>query len=192
MTMKALQLERPAGEVKKGQRNIVAVRDVPVPSTEGGLVLVKVCPAAAYVLTGQIVAAGFNRRDEWSALGLYPGLVYENSTLGCDASGIVVDPETLQPYADASLQILVPSRGWEKDPCGPEPNLGGNEFGGSGFTILGATKGVKGAGLFAEYIAVRPDQLVPAPPHLDASQCAALPCASTTAYRCVCCCLPTR
>ncbi|WFD35982.1 propionate--CoA ligase [Malassezia cuniculi] len=172
--MKSLRLEAPPGGPKKGSRNIVAVRDVSIPEVGPGMVLVK------------ILAAAFNRRDEWSALGLYPGLVYENSTLGCDACGVVVDPATLQPV-DGSLQLLVPSRGWDSDPAGPEADLPGstfrNEFGGTGFAILGATRGVRGAGTFTEYIAVKSDQLVRAPAHLDAVQASALPCAALTAYR---------
>jgi len=88
------------------------------------------------------------------------------------------------------LYLLVPSRGWESDPLGPEaalPNapehIRRNEFGGEGFGILGATRAVCGAGTFTEYIAVARDQLVPAPNHLDAVQSAALPCAAVTAYR---------
>ena len=99
----------------------------------------------------------------------------------------MVDPQTLEPIPGATLQLVVPSRGWEEDPRGPEAELQGsatkNEFGGSGFVILGGTKGVNGAGLFTEYIAVRRDQLVPAPKHLDANQSASLPCAAVTAYR---------
>lgn len=40
--MKALQLEKPPGEQKKGARNIAAVREVPVPKPGKGQVLVKV------------------------------------------------------------------------------------------------------------------------------------------------------
>lgn len=175
--MKAVQLENPH-RVKKGERLVVAVRDVPMPKPQGDMVLVK------------ILAAGMNRRDEWSALGLYPGLVYENSTLGCDGCGIVVNPETLEPEQGAQLYLLTPSRGWEKDPAGPEAALPNaprsvlqNEFGGQGFGILGATRAVCGVGTFAEYIAVDRSQLVPAPKHLSAVQSAALPCAAVTAYR---------
>lgn len=172
--MKALQLEVPVGGPRKGSRNIVALRDVSMPQVGDGCVLVKV------------LAAGFNRRDEWSALGLYPGLIYENSTFGCDGCGVIVDPTTLQ-VVDPTLQILVPSRGWDSDPLGPEAALPDstyrNEFGGTGFAILGGTKGTCGAGTFTEYIAVKRDQLVPAPAHLDAIQSASLPCAALTAYR---------
>ncbi|WFD27993.1 propionate--CoA ligase [Malassezia nana] len=175
--MKALQLEQPEGRARRGQRHVVAVRHVPLPIVRDDMVLVK------------ILAAGMNRRDEWSALGLYPGLVFENATLGCDGCGILVDPETLAPLSD-QLYLLVPSRGWDEDELGPEaalpnapPHVLHNEFGGRGFGILGATRAVCGAGTFCEYVAVHRTQLAPAPAHLSAIQSAALPCAAVTAYR---------
>lgn len=92
----------------------------------------------------------------------------------------------MQPVDD-TLQLLVPSRGWDSDPLCPEADLPGstfrNEFGGTRFAILGATKGVCGVGTFTEYIAVKRDQLVRAPEHLDAVHSAAIPCAAVTAYR---------
>lgn len=175
--MRALQLERPSHAVKKGERNVVAVRDVPLPKVHDGCVLVKV------------LAGGMNRRDEWSAIGLYPGLVYENATLGCDGCGVIVDPSTLKPVSN-DLYLLVPSRGWIRDKAGPEaalPNAPAevttNEFGGHGFGILGATRQVCGAGTFCEYIAVEKSQVVRAPTHLSAVESASLPCAAVTAYR---------
>lgn len=176
--MKSVQLEQPPNGAKKGERHVVVVRDVPMPKLHGNMVLVK------------ILAAGMNRRDEWSALGLYPGLIFENATLGCDGCGVVVDPTTLEPKADSPLYLITPSRGWLRDPAGPEAalpnapdNIRKNEYGGEGFAILGATRGVCGAGTFTEYIGVDPSQLVPIPKHLTAVQSAALPCAAVTAYR---------
>ncbi|WFD24099.1 propionate--CoA ligase [Malassezia equina] len=175
--MKALQLEKPAGGAQRGQRHVVAVRHVPLPTVGEDMVLVK------------ILAAGMNRRDEWSALGLYPGLVFENATLGCDGCGILVNPTSLAPLSE-QLYLLVPSRGWDADEAGPEAalphapaHLFKNEFGGQGFGILGATRSVCGVGTFCEYVAVHRSQLVPAPAHLSAVQSAALPCAAVTAYR---------
>lgn len=40
--MKALQLDRPSGQTKKGEGCIVEVRDVPIPRTGGDTVLLKV------------------------------------------------------------------------------------------------------------------------------------------------------
>lgn len=179
-TMKALQLERPAGEPKKGQRNIAAVREVPTPQPSSGQVLVK------------ILAAGFNRRDEWSMVGAYPGLVFKNATMGCDGAGVVVAPagfDMPNEHPD-KLVLLTPTRGWVKDKDGPEAELPGlsdeqrrNGLGGKGFGILGATAPTNGVGTFAEYVAVEKDQLVPAPKHLTPEQAATLPCAAVTAYR---------
>ncbi|EDP42194.1 hypothetical protein MGL_3443 [Malassezia globosa CBS 7966] len=176
--MRAVQLEIPPHGAKKGERHVIAVRHVSLPSIfRDNMVLLK------------ILAAGMNRRDHWSALGLYPGLVFENSTLGCDGCGIIVDPSTLQPLSE-DLYLLVPSRGWLRDEAGPEaalPNapadIATNEFGGHGFGILGATRQVCGTGTFCEYIAVDRTQLVRAPSHLTAVQSASLPCAAVTAYR---------
>ncbi|GAC95531.1 hypothetical protein PHSY_003107 [Pseudozyma hubeiensis SY62] len=178
--MKALQLERPEGEPKKGQRNVAAVRDVPTPKPSSNQVLVK------------ILAAGFNRRDEWSMVGAYPGLIFGNATMGCDGAGKIVAPEgfDLPNEHPDKVVLLVPTRGWETDVHGPEAELPGlsdeqrtNGLGGKGFGILGATKPTNGVGTFAEYVAVEKDQLVAAPKHLTPEQAATLPCASVTAYR---------
>ncbi|KAK0554225.1 hypothetical protein OC846_000934 [Tilletia horrida] len=162
---------------EKGARNEARVVEREVPKPENGQVLVK------------ILSAGFNRRDEWSMTGMYPGLTYENAVLGCDAAGVVVSGSHTSSHPQG-LVILSPSRGWIKDPTGPESELPGapasvknNEFGGSGFVIVGATKGVKGAGYMQEYIAVDPAHLLPAPRHLDANECATLSCAGVTSWR---------
>ncbi|EPQ28794.1 uncharacterized protein PFL1_03597 [Pseudozyma flocculosa PF-1] len=179
-SMKALQLEKPPGEPKKGARNLALVRDVPTPRPNPDQVLVKV------------VAAGFNRRDEWSMVGAYPGLIYKNSTMGCDAAGVVVAPADWQMENNhpQKLVLLVPTRGWESDPDGPEAELPGasdvqrsNGLGGKGFGILGGTGATNGVGTFAEYVAVEKDHIVPAPKHLTAEQASTLPCAVVTAYR---------
>ncbi|TKY90591.1 hypothetical protein EX895_000589 [Sporisorium graminicola] len=179
-SMKALQLERPEGEPKKGQRNIAAVREVPTPKPTSDQVLVK------------ILAAGFNRRDEWSMVNAYPGLVYKNATMGCDGAGTVVAPSGFQianEHPD-KVVLLTPTRGWDSDKDGPEAELPGlsdeqrtNGLGGKGFGILGATKPTNGVGTFAEYVAVEKNQIVAAPKHLTPEQAATLPCAAVTAYR---------
>ena len=175
--MKALQLERPA-EIKKGARNQALLRDVPIPVPSSDQVLVK------------LLAAGFNRRDEWSMVGAYPGLTYDNSTMGCDGAGVVVQPSGFSVPGNEHPQGLVllnPTRGWRDDPHGPEAELPGaqqtNALGGKGFGILGGTKATGGVGCFAEYVAVEKDQIMPAPKHLTPEQAASLPCAAVTAYR---------
>ncbi|CCF54093.1 related to acetyl coenzyme A synthetase / conserved uncharacterized protein (N-terminal fragment) [Ustilago hordei] len=180
LNMKALQLEKPSGEPKKGARNIAALREVPTPKPASDQVLVK------------ILAAGFNRRDEWSMIGAYPGLVYKNATMGCDGAGTIVAPEGFSIPNDHpdGVVLLTPTRGWASDKDGPEAELPGlsdeqrtNGLGGKGFGILGATAPTNGVGCFAEYVAVEKDQIVPAPKHLTPEQAATLPCASVTAYR---------
>ena len=125
-------------------------------------------------------------------VGAYPGLKYDNSTMGLDGAGIVVsgspaDSAVTKGHPDG-LVLLVPTRGWESDIAGPEADLpGGNKkkngLGGSGFGLLGNTKPTNGVGTFAEYVAVENDQIVAAPKHLDAVHAAALPCGGVTAYR---------
>ncbi|CAO1614913.1 unnamed protein product [Parajaminaea phylloscopi] len=134
----------------------------------------------------RVLAAGFNRRDEWSMQGAYPGLQYP-STLGCDACGVLVDTDKGTDADGGKRFVIVPTRGWERDPEGPEAELPGakvtNKLGGTGFGLLGGTKQTGGTGCFAEYVTVEQDQLVEVPSHLSATQAAALPCGGVTAYR---------
>lgn len=182
-SFKALQLERPPPQDgKKPKRNVAAIRSVETPKDEQGMVLVK------------IAAAGFNRREEWSMIGAYPGLSYENSTLGCDGVGTIVrgkkSQEDYLPAHPKGLVILVPIRGWIKDPRVPEAEVPGsvasktkNRLGGSGFGLLGGTKNTGGVGTFSEYVQVESDMVVNVPAHLNAVEAAALPCGGVTAYR---------
>ncbi|SNX81679.1 related to acyl-CoA synthetase [Melanopsichium pennsylvanicum] len=180
-TMKALQLEKPTGSPNKRARNVAALRTVPKPEPTSDKVVVK------------ILAASFNRRDEWSMVGAYPGLIYNNATMGCDGAGTVEQPDGSEvPNNEHPDKIVLinPTRGWTSNEDGPELELPGlspeqriNGLGGKGFGILGAVAQTNGVGTFAEYVAVEKDQLVPAPKHLTPEQAAALPCASLTAYR---------
>jgi propionyl-CoA synthetase len=176
-TFKALQLEKPPSDAPKGSRNIAAIREVSMPAEASGMVLVK------------IAAAGFNRRDEWGMLGQYPGLIYKDSTFGCDGVGTVVRGKHNAKHPKG-LVVLVPIRGWQKDEAGPEAELPGiskeaakNGLGGSGFGLLGSTKPTMGVGTFAEYVQVEQEMIVDVPSHLDAVQAAALPCGGLTAFR---------
>lgn len=185
---KALQLEKPpkgqAQNTDGPQRNVAVVRTVKVPPPGEGMVLIK------------MLTAGFNRRDEWGMMGLYPGLTYKNSTFGCDGVGVVVrgnracrQPDLL-PAHPQGLVVLVPTRGWQSDPDGPEAAVPEatdaqmqNRLGGAGFGLLGCTKPTNGAGTFIEYCQVEDDMLVNVPAHLDAVHAAALPCGGVTAFR---------
>ncbi|PWN26476.1 NAD(P)-binding protein [Jaminaea rosea] len=167
-----LRLHAPPEGSPRGTRGTAKVETLPLtpPSKDKDLVLFKV------------LAAGFNRRDEWSMQGAYPGLTYP-STLGCDACGFVVGEEK-QRY------LVVPTRGWSKDTRGPEADVpgsdgqkAGNALGGKGFGLLGGTRQTGGVGCFAEYMTVERSQLVPVPDHLSDEEAAALPCAAVTAYR---------
>lgn len=104
--------------------------------------------------------------------------------MGCDGVGSIEGDDS------GRLYLIVPTRGWESDPDGPEaevpgapPHVVSNKLGGKGFGILGQTKPTGGQGTFAEYIEVEKDQLVPVPSHLSAVQAAALPCGGVTAFR---------
>ncbi|KDN53559.1 NAD(P)-binding protein [Tilletiaria anomala UBC 951] len=139
-TQKALQLEKPAGDPKRGQRNVAAVRYVPVPKPQTGMVLVK------------------------AMLGAYPGLLYKNSTFACNGAGVIVQgglPDSAKGHPDG-IVILVPTRGWESDPEGPEAELPNAK-----------NKQNK----------LESDHLVAAPKHLDVVHSAALPYGGITAFR---------
>ncbi len=177
---KALQLEKGSGESKTNQ---VVLREVAVPQPGEGMVLLK------------LLAAGFNRRDQWAVEGAYPGLIYKDSTCGCDGAALLVDPaayDALPDYARGHPQKLVllnPTRGWDDAVEAPEvendPVLKKrkNKLGGTGFGILGNTHPTGGVGTFCEYVAIEKEQLVAAPKHLDAVHAAALPCGGVTAFR---------
>lgn len=122
--------------------------------------------------------------------GAYPGLTYP-STMGCDACGVVIDAKTGAETRGGKQYLVVPTRGWKDDEAGPEGDLPGasggavaqNRLGGKRFGLLGGTKQTGGVGCFTEYMTVEEDQLVESPPHLDATEAAALPCGGVTAYR---------
>lgn len=150
-----------------------------MPQEKPGMILVKV------------FASGFNRRDEWAMLGQYPGIIFENSTFGCDGVGkIVRGGQGYKSKHPKGLVVLVPIRGWFKDEAGPEAELPNcpaeilnNKLGGKGFGLLGSTKPTGGVGTFAEYIQIERDMVVDVPSHLNAVQAAALPCGGVTAFR---------
>lgn len=171
---KAFQLEKSA---QKGERNEAILRSVRVPKEKEGMVLVR------------MFAAGFNRRDEWAMQGLYPGLTFGDSTIGCDGVGKVIrgkmEKDEFLPCHPNNLVILVPTRGWLKDPLGPEISLSfeKNNLGGKGFGLLGSTKPTNGVGTFIEYCQIENDMVVNVPGHLNSVQAACLPCGGVTAFR---------
>jgi propionyl-CoA synthetase len=177
-SFKALQLEQAPKDAPKPVRHLAVVRNVSMPEEAPGMVLIK------------ILASGFNRRDEWGMMGQYPGLIFKNSTFGCDGVGKIVRGGGYKSKHPKGLVVLVPIRGWYRDEAGPEAEVPGataevkkNKLGGQGFGLLGCTKPTNGIGTFAEYVQVEEDMIVDVPAHLNAVQAAALPCGGLTAFR---------
>lgn len=165
----ALRLHFAPKDSPKGTRHEAKVETIPIPSEPQGnddLVLV------------QLQAAGFNRRDEWSLMGAYPGLM-DNSIMGCDGVGVIHGDQSGKRY------VINPTVGWTSAEAGPDFDGSSNEFGGKGFGILGGTKPTGGQGTFQEYIWVKRTSLIDCPDHLTACQASALPCGGVTAYRSV-------
>lgn len=98
--------------------------------------------------------------------------------MGADGAGIVVSPPS-HPLHNKPV-LLSPEVGWVSSTFGPDQK---EEFG-----ILGGTRQTGGRGTFAEYIAIREQDIVECPPHLLEEKngwelAAALPLAALTAYR---------
>ncbi|KAI0050875.1 NAD-P-binding protein [Auriscalpium vulgare] len=135
----------------------------PIPALKEGDVLVK------------ITAAGFNHRELWTRKGQYPNVV-SGSTLGADGAGVVVASSDASDTLLNKRVVLVPTRGWESDPNGPESPRGLGILGGGNNPPIGT---------FTEYVVVERDQLVLTPDHLDDVQAASLPVAAVTAWRAI-------
>jgi NADPH:quinone reductase-like Zn-dependent oxidoreductase len=139
---------------------------VPVPAPGPGQVLVK------------ISAASLNHRDLFIRQHLYPGISF-TAPLFSDAYGIVtaLGPDCSPAARDSLLHkpvILVPTRGWDSSPDGPEqPN----------FCIIGAALGAPATGAAIEYLVVDEKDVVPAPEHLTPAEGACLPVVGVTAWR---------
>ncbi|TFY67440.1 hypothetical protein EVG20_g3946 [Dentipellis fragilis] len=160
-TTRALTLRKSTG--RKPVYHDVDLEERPIPVLKKGEVLVKVN------------AAGFNHRDVWIRKGMYPGIVF-GSTLGGDAAGVVVaSSDSSDPLLNKRV-FLVPTRGWEKDPDGPESLAGIGIMGGGKLPAIGA---------FSEYVAVERDQVIPSPEHLDDVHVAAWPIGGVTSWRAV-------
>jgi len=72
----------------------------------------------------------------------------------------------------SSKVFLVPTRGWDSDPHGPE----------SKFNLIGGGSNPP-IGTFTEYVAVERKHVIPIPGHLSFEEAAALPVAGVTAWR---------
>ncbi|CAE6433591.1 unnamed protein product [Rhizoctonia solani] len=132
-----------------------SVQEVPLPKGE---VVVK------------ILCAGFNHRELWIRKGLYPA-IKEGSTLGADASGIVVSG----PVDLLNKRVLVvPMVGWESDPRRPD-----GKFGIAGGVVHPTY------GTLSEYVAVDAKSVIPAPEHMSDEEAGAWGVGAVTAWRAV-------
>lgn len=122
----------------------------------------------------RINAASLNHRDLFIRRHLYPGISF-TSPLLADASGTVV---ALGDGSDSSLLnkhvVLTASRGWDSDPAAPEDPRGPVILGSSKYSPLGMAQ---------EYIVVSESEVEQLPPHLSATEGAALPLVGVTAWR---------
>jgi zinc-binding alcohol dehydrogenase/oxidoreductase len=135
----------------------LAIQDSPIPELKPGEVLVK------------IYAAALNHRDEWSRMGMYPGMRYP-SILGSDGCGVVEKVADSNDEAWLGKTVIInPNVNWGENPAFQSLN----------YTILGMPTN----GTLAEYVAVQAHRLHEKPAHLSHEQAAAIPLAGLTAYR---------
>jgi len=138
-----------------------ALEERPIPALEAGQVLVR------------IGAAGFNRRDLWQRMGMYPGIQF-GTVMGSDGAGVVVEAHDPKDPLLGSRVFLTVVRGWENELAPTTP---------SGLpTILGAG-GANPEGVFTEYVVVDRREVLPTPAHLNDVQAAAWPLGGVTAWR---------
>lgn len=132
--------------------------EVDKPTLKSGQALVK------------ILYAGLNRRDYKIRQGKYQWNYADNTTLGSDGCGIVI--ETFDKTDDhwiGKTIIINPNINWGAEQAVPSKH----------YSILGMPTN----GTFAEYVAINVNQMVSKPIHLTESVAAALPLAALTAYR---------
>ncbi|KZO93070.1 NAD-binding protein [Calocera viscosa TUFC12733] len=139
----------------------VVVDERKVPSLKNGEVLVR------------ISAVAFNHRDVWIRKNLYPSVAL-GSVMGSDASGVVVASADGNDTLIGRRVFLVPMRGWEENPRGPEKKFG--VVGGTSYPVFGT---------FSDYVVVERDQVIATPDHLDDVHAAAWPLGGVTAWRAV-------
>ncbi|KAF3009406.1 hypothetical protein E8E14_009815 [Neopestalotiopsis sp. 37M] len=137
----------------------------PIPKPGPGQLLIK------------IHAAALNHRDFFQRQALYPGLSFDNPILA-DGYGTVV---ALGPNVSAASEkllhkpvVLTPSRGWARDPDGPEQI--------NKFSVIGGAA-LYPDGTAQDYIAVPEDEVEASPEHLSPAQAAALPLVGITGWR---------
>lgn len=160
---KALVLRKGDAHVKPTLHDAV-LDSIPIRKPDANEVVVKVS------------AIAFNHRGLWIRRGLYPSTSIQFDTvLGSDAVGrVVASGKGSHDELLSKRVFLVPMRGWESDPNGPESRFG--ILGGCNFPSLGT---------FSEFITVSRDQIIIAPSHLEDANAAAWPLAGVTAWRAV-------
>ena len=137
----------------------LVVKDVELRDLKEGEVLVK------------MKAAALNHRDQWSRLGMYPGLRYP-SILGSDGCGVVEKAHSPEDQDWVGKEVIMnPNVGWGDHPDFPSFN----------YTILGMPTN----GTLSEYLIIPAHRLHLKPEHLSVEEAAALPLAGLTAYRAV-------
>ncbi|KAL2919270.1 hypothetical protein HK105_200913 [Polyrhizophydium stewartii] len=116
-------------------------------------------------------AAALNHRDVFIRERQYPAVV-DGSVLGADGAGVLVAAPPGTALAPGARVVINSSVGWDAAAAAPENILDQR--------ILGL---LPKPGTFAEYIAVDPALVHPAPEHLSFEELAALPLAGLTAFR---------
>lgn len=113
-------------------------------------------------------ASALNHRDVWIVQGQYPQIQLP-AILGSDGAGTVCEVGSQVPSQWLQRDVIInPSLEW-----GDDPHAQANTF-----HILG----MPSQGTQANYIAIKPSQLIEKPSHLSMTQAAALPLAGLTAY----------
>ncbi|KAL7267101.1 hypothetical protein RUND412_010326 [Rhizina undulata] len=120
-------------------------------------------------------AAALNHRDLFIRQHFY-GTAFD-VPLCADGVGTVISAGSseLNRQWKGKKVILVPGRGWDSDPAGPES---GN------YLILGGTKYIP-FGTAQEYVCIDAKEVEEAPGHLEIPEAAALPLCGLTAFRAV-------
>ena len=140
--------------------------DVPKPTPGPKQVLVK------------LSAAALNHRDLFIRQHLYPGISF-NAPFLADGYGTVVEAGPDCAAASTALigkhVVLVPHRGWDSDPYGPEDPRK--------YAIIGSSAAYESVGTAQEFVVVGDADVVLAPEHLSPAEGAALPLVGVTAWR---------
>ncbi|EGX88984.1 alcohol dehydrogenase [Cordyceps militaris CM01] len=122
----------------------------------------------------RMTAAALNHRDLFIRQHLYPNIDTAKPLLA-DGCGVVVELGAgVAPSLLHQSVILTPSRGWDRDPQGPEDP--------SRFVICGSQQGTD-AGCAADYVLAPATEVEPMPAHLSPVEAAALPLVGLTGWR---------